>query len=269
MPVMAIIVFYTLCLLYVLSTATFVGDLVVATLQVSNNPICKNINFLSVAQWHISTLSSQLQTDLLPILIRLSIFKVVVIGCSDFIAQCILVCTNHHCAYHPFYSPKSSKIYRCWIVWGQNIRVVIIPSFLAITYLGQSISGYLHLISRFQFIASTTSYLASAKWCSNICTRPIFESCLGGHGDSNKLPFVHGREYPGDRLDRVQDPQGVLGRRRSFGRANFGLNREYQTSAYHIHYNWIRYGVVCHPTGSPRACHPGSTAWLGVRYSEC
>jgi hypothetical protein len=41
-------------------------------------------------------------------------------------------------------------------VWGQNTRVMIIPSFLAIAYLGQSI--YLHLISRFQFIAS--SYLA-------------------------------------------------------------------------------------------------------------
>ena len=28
--------------------------------------------------------------------------------------------------------------YRCWIVWGKDIRVIIIPSFLAIAYMGQS-----------------------------------------------------------------------------------------------------------------------------------
>ena len=28
------------------------------------------------------------------------------------------------------------KIYRCWIVWGYKIRVVIIPSFLAFAFLG-------------------------------------------------------------------------------------------------------------------------------------
>ena len=139
----AIIHFYTLCLLYVLSTVSVVSDIVVAILQVSNNPICKNINFLlSVVQWH-STLSFQLQIDLLPILSHFSIFQVIVIGCCNFIAQCILV-RMKHCAYHPFYSPKSSKIYRCWIVWGQNICVVIIPSSLAIVCMGQSISGYLH-----------------------------------------------------------------------------------------------------------------------------
>ena len=33
-------------------------------------------------------------------------------------------------------------------MWGKNIRVVILPSILAITYLGQSIY-YLHLINRF------------------------------------------------------------------------------------------------------------------------
>ena len=236
---MAIIHFYALCLLYVLSTASVVSDLVVAILQVSNNPVCKNINFLSAVQFHISIPSLQPQIDSQSILFHLSIFQIIAIGCCDFIAQCILVRMNHCTTYHPFYSPKSSKIYRCWIVWGQNIRVVIIPLFFAVAYLGQSISlaGHFHLISRFQFIAS--SYLASAKWRwrSNICTRPIFESYLGVHGDSNKSPFVHGREYSGDGLDRVQDPQGVLGSQRNFGQANFGLNREYQTSAYHIHNN--------------------------------
>ena len=146
----AIIYFYTLCLLYVLSTATVVSDLVVAILQVSNNPVFKNIKFLSVVQFRISTPSESLQPqiDLQSILFHVSIFQIIAIGGCDFIAQCIIV-RMERCNYHPFYLSKSSKIYRCWIVWGQNILVVIIPSFLAIAYLGQLISGYFHLISRF------------------------------------------------------------------------------------------------------------------------
>ena len=86
----AIIHFYTLCLLYVLSTASILSDLVVAILQVSDNPICKNVKFLSVVQLHIGTLS-QLQIDLIPMLSHLSIFQKIASGCCDFIAQCILV----------------------------------------------------------------------------------------------------------------------------------------------------------------------------------
>ena len=154
-------------------------------------------------QLHIGTLSFQLQIDTEPMLYHLFIVQIIASGCCDFIAQCIIVRINHF-TYHPFYSPsKSSKIYRCWIVWGQNNRVVIIPLFLTIIYFGQSI--YLHLISWFRFIAS--SYMASANWL----TRPILRCYLGGHGDSNRFGRVHGREYPGDGLDRVQDPQGVLG----------------------------------------------------------
>ena len=40
------ITFYVLCLLYVLSTATVVSDLLTNLLGVSNNSICKNIFFL-------------------------------------------------------------------------------------------------------------------------------------------------------------------------------------------------------------------------------
>ena len=35
------------------------------------------------------------------------------------------------------HSSKFSKIYRCWIAWNRSIRVIIIPSILAFTYLGQ------------------------------------------------------------------------------------------------------------------------------------
>ena len=106
-----------------------------------------------------SALSLQLQIDLLSILNRIinNIAQTTVNSISDFTSQCIIVRINHSsCIYYPFYSPESSKIYRCWIVWGKNIRVVIIPSFLAITLIGKSI--FLHLISQFQLIAS--SYLA-------------------------------------------------------------------------------------------------------------
>jgi hypothetical protein len=197
----ASIIFYALCLLYVLSTTSAVVDLVaiiqfiLASVEVSNNSICKNIIFLSVVQTYPN---SQSQIDAESYQFHLQIIQTTVNGCCDFLAQCILVRINH-CTYHPFYSPKSSKIYRCWIVWGQNIRVVIVPSILAIIYLGQSIrvdspSHHWHdfkLISRFQFI--TSSYLASARGRHNICTRPIFGHFLGGPDGSNKLRSVHGR----------------------------------------------------------------------------
>jgi len=47
---------------------------------------------------------------------RIDITSTALFGCCDFIAQCIL-------------------IHRCWIVYGQNIRVIIIPSILAFAYL--------------------------------------------------------------------------------------------------------------------------------------
>ena len=77
-------------------------------------------------------------TDIQLIILRLGIIQSVASGCCDLIAQCIMVCINH-CTYlnPPFYSPsKSSKIYLCWIVWDKNVRLVIIPSFMAIAYIG-------------------------------------------------------------------------------------------------------------------------------------
>ena len=88
-------------------------------------------------QIHISALPVQLQIDSQSILFRLSIVQGTVNGCCDFIAQCTLVRINHCTYHHLSYLPKSSKIYRCWIVWGKNIWVVLVPSFLAIIYIGQ------------------------------------------------------------------------------------------------------------------------------------
>jgi hypothetical protein len=127
------IVFYVLCLLYVLSMANVASDLLELILDVSNNStICK----IFIMQMRIGALSHQLQNASLSIKYRFYIVQVIANGSCDFIAQGILVRINH-CTYHPFYSPNSSKIFRCWIVWGKDIRVVIIPSFLAIAFIGQ------------------------------------------------------------------------------------------------------------------------------------
>ena len=155
------VLFYAVCILYVLSTASFVTDFVFLILRVSNDSICKNTFCLSVVQTRldtqVTTLSPQLQTDSQLMFSRILIIQATVNGCCDFLAQCILVRINHW-TYHLwqlFYWPIiSSKIYRCWIVWGRDIRLVIIPSFLAIAYLGQSF--YPHLISRFQIFNSSS-----------------------------------------------------------------------------------------------------------------
>ena len=105
----AIIIFYAVCLLYVLSTATFVSDLVAFILDVSaNNSICKNtIFFISFVQTRFTTLSPRLRIDSLPMLFHISIIQTTANGCCDFLAQCILVRINH-CTCHPFYSLKCS-----------------------------------------------------------------------------------------------------------------------------------------------------------------
>ena len=108
-------IFYALCLLYILSTATVVGDLLVFMIDsdVSNISICKNIIYLLVMLMRLNTLLVQLQIDLQSILFGLSIIQatVTVNGCCDLIAQCTLVRINHCTCHH-----LSLQIYRCWIV---------------------------------------------------------------------------------------------------------------------------------------------------------
>ena len=87
----ATIIFYAICLLYVLSTATFLCDLAYLILEVSNNSICKNVIFLSVVQ----TLPLQIDSQSESMLFRLSILQITVSGCSEFIAQCIIVRINY------------------------------------------------------------------------------------------------------------------------------------------------------------------------------
>jgi hypothetical protein len=129
--------FSMFCLLYVLSMVTLALDLLNFALEVevsTNNSILEII----IIQMLIGALSPQLQNGSQSMIYRVYIVQTVANGSCDFIAQSNLVCLNHR-AYpsHPIYSPKSSKIFRCWIVWGKDTRVVIIPLFLAIAYIGQ------------------------------------------------------------------------------------------------------------------------------------
>ena len=90
------------------------------------------------------------------IIFRLEVVQTVASGCCDFLAQCIMV------RYKPLDLSESFdlftyiflKIYRCWIVWDQNIRFVIIPSFLAIAYICQSNLSSSDIVRQYQFLSS-------------------------------------------------------------------------------------------------------------------
>jgi len=96
----AMIVFYVLCLLYLLSTVSVISDFLNLIFDI----------------YYANALSLPLQMDLFSMDFRLRFVQVIAFGCCDVIAQFIL-------------------IYRCWIVWGKNFRVVIVPSFLAIAFI--------------------------------------------------------------------------------------------------------------------------------------
>ena len=95
----AMIIFYVLCLLFVLSTATVVCDLLYIIvlgiyLDVSDNSICNlNIFYLSVVQ---EAQSPQLQIDMQSMLFRVHFLQITVDSCCDVIAQFILVLKPLH-----------------------------------------------------------------------------------------------------------------------------------------------------------------------------
>ena len=157
-------------------------------------------------------LSLQLHIVMLSLYYPLSFVQPTLVGCCDLIAQFILV-RILNIVIRFIQGAKSSKIYRCWLVWGKNIRVIIIPSLLAITYICQLV--YLHLTKRFQLIPST-SYLGNFKRLTRNNDRLSWRICISLAReiqldvDCNSFGRDHGREHPGDRLDRIQNPQGVL-----------------------------------------------------------
>jgi hypothetical protein len=88
---MASIIFYALCVLYVLSTVNVVLDLMNNIIQANNNSesIRKNIIFLISCAFELIDVES-----IQVVVYRISIIQVTTSGCCDFLAQCILVRIN-------------------------------------------------------------------------------------------------------------------------------------------------------------------------------
>ena len=66
-----------------------------------------------------------------------------------------------------FIHPQFSKIYRCWVIWGHSIRVIIIPFVLALAFLGQSI----YLSHSLVDLIYALSYLVGNVWHILYCTK--------------------------------------------------------------------------------------------------
>ena len=90
----AIILFYVLCLLHILSTATIISDIVALILEVSDILPARISSFLSVVQRRISTLSLEHRIDSQSKIFLINVVQNIASGCSDFIAQCIIVSTH-------------------------------------------------------------------------------------------------------------------------------------------------------------------------------
>ena len=82
----------------------------------------------------------QLVLQTVKIQYHLQIIEITVFAICDVLAQFILVRTMAMVMI--IIHLILQKIYRCWIVWGYSIRVVIIPSLLAFIFLGPLI--YFH-----------------------------------------------------------------------------------------------------------------------------
>ena len=155
--------------------------------------------------------------------------------------------------HHSLYLSKSSKIYRCWIVWGRNTRVVIVPSFLTITFLGQSnLESIFHSLWKLADLkfAISTSYLVNRFHPKVFWTawRSYLEFRIGFDWYSR----VYGCECSCDGFNRVQDLQGLPTSQGQHGRANFGRHWREQTLLCHIYNNRIWDGSVFDPTRSVR-----------------
>jgi len=97
------ILLYPLCILYILSTVAVTLDVV----------------------WPL--MSKKISTTLSPsepILFRLEV------------ADCMLITVNALCDF----ISQGILIYRCWVIWSRNIRVIIIPSILSFAFLAISLT---------------------------------------------------------------------------------------------------------------------------------
>jgi hypothetical protein len=124
---MATNIFYALCLLYVLSTATIICDAatLIFDLNLDGESVKSGNYFLlfipSVVQSHFATQSLQLLTDSQLVLIFFSIGQNTVTGLCDFIAQCIIVSISH-CTYYQSFSPN---LHRSTVVGSCGVKIFV------------------------------------------------------------------------------------------------------------------------------------------------
>ena len=127
------IIFYALCVLYVLSV-------VVMALDIANFVIAVTTIVSSPTSTFFQLRANQLCSPLTSIWCTafLSLFSPQYLLAATLLPNLSLYAQPDN-AYPSNLFILSSKIHRCWIVWGCNTRVVIIPLLLAFAFLGPSI----------------------------------------------------------------------------------------------------------------------------------
>ena len=124
----AIILFYTVCLLYVLSTATFVGDFLNFILEVSYNSICKNaflyISGTDASRDTIDSTSNWLTANVIshldcPIHSKRLLW----------LPRTMYSSAHNHCTYHPICSPNWN-LQRSTVVGSCGVKISVSWSFL-------------------------------------------------------------------------------------------------------------------------------------------
>lgn len=130
------IIHYSLYTLYVLSGVLIAADIttIIVFSPVSHNSVHNNNKLL-----HAISCADPGPHLLYPLYYGKHNRRLLWLHCT--------ICPSTHKSCLATFNQKSftfSKIYRCWIVWNRNIRVVIIPSILTFAFLGRPI--YLHLL---------------------------------------------------------------------------------------------------------------------------
>ena len=105
-------------------------------------------------------------------------------------------------------------------------------------------------------MVSSNLYSVRHRYPSVHCTRPYFFSSLEYHSSSDRSHNVYDRECSCDRFNPVQNLQGIPGSQDPYsGRPNFRGHWRDQTSACHVHTNWIWRGFVFDIIGSACGHH--------------
>ena len=126
---------YALCILYMLSTATIALDVTRHVISVSTTCIHHNIFSPYAIIWvglPSDHTSSSRSPPLLCVADNIWLMRFLFSG-NPSMHEVITISIIY------VDSSQFSKIYRCWVIWGRKIRLIIIPSILAFVFLGQSI----------------------------------------------------------------------------------------------------------------------------------